>query len=522
MIKKNEEIFNDLLPINSLSDFNVNIEELINLKYIKFRYGNIPTESIGEIEEGLKRLPAVFLKIEEKEDISSIIYFTTLEYEDTVDAFFNMQEFKRILFPAKFKGSLKEIIFNLKNEYETNKRRIAENERDFKFYKRENKDVLINLYKELKNYEYINKIKKYIMHDKKGTFYMVIWVPALELNSVVNMLKLQEGIDYTIHDGKKEEIKEPTKLKNNKLIKPFEILVNMYGLPNVSEIDPTLFVAITSFIMFGFMFGDVGHGAVIFLIGILLMRKKVGMGPVMVAGGISSIIFGFLYGSIFGKEDILPQKLISPMENINTMLISGIVVGSIFILISMILNIINGIKNKEIGKIFFDKNGLAGFLLYSFVLACVAVYFLKGKLIISISNIVIIAFILILIILFGDKISQKIQKQKEKVSIPIVEKIFDIIEMLLSFASNTISFLRLAAFAINHVGLCMAVYLLANMTTGAGNLLIAIIGNAIIIVLEGLIVAIQVLRLEYYELFSRFYTGNGIEYKTIKAQAKNE
>ena len=351
---------------------------------------------------------------------------------------------------------------------------------------------------------------------------MVIWVPALELDSVVNMLKLQEGIDYTIHDGKKEEIKEPTKLKNNKLIKPFEILVNMYGLPNVSEIDPTLFVAITSFIMFGFMFGDVGHGAVIFLIGILLMRKKVGMGPVMVAGGISSIIFGFLYGSIFGKEDILPQKLISPMENINTMLISGIVVGSIFILISMILNIINGIKNKEIGKIFFDKNGLAGFLLYSFVLACVAVYFLKGKLIISISNIVIIAFILILIILFGDKISQKIQKQKEKVSIPIVEKIFDIIEMLLSFASNTISFLRLAAFAINHVGLCMAVYLLANMTTGAGNLLIAIIGNAIIIVLEGLIVAIQVLRLEYYELFSRFYTGNGIEYKTIKAQAKNE
>mgnify|MGYP000133209960 FL=1 len=176
----------------------------------------------------------------------------------------------------------------------------------------------------------------------------------------------------------------------------------------------------------------------------------------------------------------------------------------------------------KIGKIFFDKNGLAGFLLYSFVLACVAVYFLKSKLIISISNIVIIAFILILIILFGDKISQKIQKQKEKVSIPIVEKIFDIIEMLLSFASNTISFLRLAAFAINHVGLCMAVYLLANMTTGAGNLLIAIIGNAIIIVLEGLIVAIQVLRLEYYELFSRFYTGNGIEYKTIKAQAKNE
>ena len=98
------------------------------------------------------------------------------------------------------------------------------------------------------------------------------------------------------------------------------------------------------------------------------------------------------------------------------------------------------------------------------------------------------------------------------------EKIFEIIEMTLSFASNTISFLRLAAFAINHVGLCMAVYLLADMSSGVGNIAIAIIGNIVVIALEGLIVGIQVLRLEYYELFSRFYEGNGREFKSIKKQ----
>lgn len=123
--------------------------------------------------------------------------------------------------------------------------------------------------------------------------------------------------------------------------------------------------------------------------------------------------------------------------------------------------------------------------------------------------------------MFGDSLSSRIQKSKEKIKVPFVERIFDVIEMLLSLASNTISFLRLAAFAINHVGLCMAVYLLANMVEGAGNLLIAVIGNGIVIVLEGLIVAIQVLRLEYYELFSRFYEGNGIEYENISVQAKN-
>lgn len=151
----------------------------------------------------------------------------------------------------------------------------------------------------------------------------------------------------------------------------------------------------------------------------------------------------------------------------------------------------------------------------------IAYYFVTGKMIFNISTIIVIALVLIMLILFGDSLSGRIQKNKEKIKVPFVERIFDIIEMLLSLASNTISFLRLAAFSINHVGLCMAVYLLANMVEGAGNLLIAVIGNGIVIVLEGLIVAIQVLRLEYYELFSRFYEGNGREYENISVQAKN-
>ena len=120
--------------------------------------------------------------------------------------------------------------------------------------------------------------------------------------------------------------------------------------------------------------------------------------------------------------------------------------------------------------------------------------------------------------LFNDQIEGLLKKKKENAKTPIVEKVFEIIEMLLSFLSNTISFLRLAAFAINHAGLCMAVYLLADMTTGAGNILIAVIGNIVVLVLEGLIVGIQTLRLEYYELFSRFYDGSGKEYKSIKTQ----
>ena len=251
------------------------------------------------------------------------------------------------------------------------------------------------------------------------------------------------------------------------------------------------------------MFGYVGHWLVFLILGIiLLIKKKQTYGAILFAGGLSSVIFGVLYGSVFGKEDIIKPVLISPMNNINTMLVYGIAVGTVFILMAMFLNIVNGIKNKDFKKIFLDKNGVAGILLYAFVLICVAYYFLVGKMIVSTNIIIIIAIILVLIIMFNDQITNFLEKKKEKASTPIVEKIFEIIEMLLSFLSNTISFLRLAAFAINHAGLCMAVYLLANMTTGAGIILIAILGYIVVLVLEWLIVGFQTLRLEFYVLFS--------------------
>jgi V/A-type H+-transporting ATPase subunit I len=228
------------------------------------------------------------------------------------------------------------------------------------------------------------------------------------------------------------------------------------------------------------------------------------------------MIFGVLYGSVFGKEDIIPAVFMSPMENIQTMLIYGIGIGVILIIMAMILNIRNGMKNKDKRKIFFDTNGIAGLIFYVSVLV-VGIYFLvKGKMIASMGVLSIFVVLPLLAIMFKGVLGEKIFKEKDEEKSSLVEKIFEVIELLLSFASNTISFVRIAAFAINHVGLCMAVYILSNMLSGTGSFIVSVIGNIIIIVLEGLIVGIQVLRLEYYELFSRFYTGNGKEYKPLR------
>ena len=511
LMQKNYDIIKNLVFVDS------KIENLYNLKYMKFRYGTVPTKNLEEINKKIDNTDAIYFELKREEEYTWILYLTTEEFLGKVDSFFNVQDFERIWLTKEASGTPEEFINQIEKNIKENLTKIDKEKEELRNLRSDGKEILIGAYKQLLLYENVNILKKYIVHDQNGTFYIVLWVSKDNVENIKSILSNYKNVDYDIFDDD-EDIQAPTKLKNIKIFRPFETLIKMYGVPNSKEIDPTGLVAITAFIMFGFMFGDVGHGLVIFILGLILAKRKASLGPVLAIGGISSIIFGVLYGSVFGKEDIIKPILISPMDNIQTMLLSGIAVGSIFILIAMIFNIINGIKNKDLQKCLFDKNGISGFLLYGLILADVAVYFLKGQMLIPINVIVIVSIILILLILFGDTISSKLEKKKEQAKTPMVEKIFEIIEMTLSFASNTISFLRLAAFAINHVGLCMAVYLLADMSSGVGNIAIAIIGNIVVIALEGLIVGIQVLRLEYYELFSRFYEGNGREFKSIKKQ----
>lgn len=518
--KRNEEISKYIEPIKRLRGLDIEAQKLYDCKYLKFRYGNVPNENIDEIKKEIEDLEVVFFEIEKTDDVTWILYFTTDEYVGMVDGFFNMQKFDRIKLPEDLQTKPNEYIENSNMEISKNEELIKKQLEQIEEIKNLASGILPTIYRQLQTFDMVNNLKKYIVKDQNNNFYIVVWVPESNMEEIINVLNRAPRIDFVIKDAKKN-MKAPTKLKNLAIFRPFEAIVKMYGVPNISELDPTPFIAIVTCLMFGIMFGDIGHGAVILLAGLVMLIKKNNLGSILVAGGLASVGFGFLYGSVFGNEEVIKPILISPMENINTMLISGIVVGTILILISMILNIINGIKNSDIKRTLFEGNGLAGFLMYGFVLIMIAYYFLEGKMLLPMNVIVIIVLCLLFVILFNETITKIITSKKDNAKVPFVEKIFEIIEMLLSFASNTISFLRLAAFAINHTGLCMAIYLLADMTTGIGNVAISIIGNIVVIILEGLIVGIQVLRLEYYELFSRFYSGNGREYKSIEKQASN-
>ena len=285
----------------------------------------------------------------------------------------------------------------------------------------------------------------------------------------------------------------------------------MYGLPSYNEIDPSPIVALTYFLFFGMMFGDIGQGAVIILVGALMwFLKKLSLGKVLMTVGVSSMIFGCFYGSIFGIEDIIHG--FNPNENINTVLFAAVGIGMFMIVAVIIVNIINGIRQKNVEKIFFSQNGLPGLVMYigAVILVLVMLNFVKF----SIPSGLLIALIVIalLIIFLREPLTKLVEGRGDVIPESkldfILENFFELFEVVLSFLTNTISFIRIGAFALSHVGMMSVVFLLAE--TGSGyNPVILVIGNLFVIGFEGMIVCIQVLRLEFYELFGRFYEGDG-------------
>lgn len=515
--KKQEEkemIQKELIPIQHLKGLSVNLEELYHLRYLRFRYGNMTIENFEQMQKKVKELKVIIIELERTENKVWLMYFTPTDLADSVDSYFNVMKFERIWLPAEVNGKAADFMKEVERFNENSKQQIEQAKQKLMEIKKAEAQTLIDNIQQLNLLEKVNQVKKYMAHDEKGSFYFVGWIPMEQVKRILPALE-KEKLEYIIKSHDEVASVPPTHLKNHKILKPFEAIVKMYGIPNYTEMDPTAFVAITAFLMFGFMFGDVGQGAVILLIGLLLSKGKKALGPVLTAGGISAILFGFVYGSVFGKEGIIPGILPSPMSNINTMLVAGIASGAILIMIAMIVNIRNGVKKGDKERIFFDKNGIAGLVFYATMLVVVIGFLKQGKLVISLGILLTLLGLPLLLIIGKEKLGNRINHRLETEKRSIVEKLFEIVEMLLSMASNTISFVRLAAFAINHVGLCMAVYILAEMVGGAGSLIVAVIGNAIVIVLEGLIVAIQVLRLEYYELFSRFYAGDGREYKPM-------
>jgi V/A-type H+-transporting ATPase subunit I len=348
------------------------------------------------------------------------------------------------------------------------------------------------------------------LRARGGLALMTGWVPANEAR------RLERALDRTLAGRYVLQLREPTSAERDEVpsalrypswLGPFAELVRTYGVPRYGEFDPTLLFAISFVLMFGMMFGDVGQGALIALGGFALPRKVRRFRPLLVAAGLASVAFGFLYGSVFGVETLITPLWISPLHDPVRMLLAAVYWGMGFILVTQLILVVNRMVSGRLASALFDAGGVAGMVLYIGAAWGLHGWFTRDSF--GAWPALLCAAGLASVLAFNWRASRG----------PLGERLLGVIiegfESLIGFFANTLSFMRVAAFSINHGALAIAVFAIADNFGHAGKAISLVLGNLVILVLEGSIVAIQVLRLEYYEGFSRFFSGGGRSFKPL-------
>ena len=339
------------------------------------------------------------------------------------------------------------------------------------------------------------------------------WIPKRRLGMLRKTLDAHFHGRYwlDLREPSPREIAEvPSLVRYPGWLAPFVPLVKSYGVPRYGEFDPVLPFALTYLLLFGAMFGDIGHGAAILLLSLGFARRLGSMAWVGIAAGAVSILFGFLYGSLFGYEDIFPPLWLSPLHDPIRVLTIAVAFGVGFIVFTLLANAYNKGVAGRASEALFDSAGLAGLAFYLGAVGMLASW--AGVL--DIARPAAILAGLGIVVVAAYKCVEAEAGLGERILVTVIETL----ETAINLFSNTLSFMRVAAFSLNHVALALAVFTLARGLEAAGHGITLVLGNIVIIGLEGGIVAIQALRLMYYEGFSRFFNGDGKEFVPLRIE----
>ena len=413
-------------------------ERMHACQYLNFGFGRLPRESYKKLSMYKDEI-FVHHHVHETPQYVWMLYVTSDSYVDKVRKIFKDLYFEPIDIP----------MIDVKKQLEHYKDQIDD---IYAFCNEENSVHEL--------YPYIAEInEKYLLSG---------FVKADEVDHYKAIFK---DLPSTIEVKDPSEVPElecPTLLKNNWFAKPFEMFLGMYGVPKYTDFDPTGFMAFTYCLLFGIMFGDLGQGLVLFILG-LVFEKKGQIFGIINRCGITSMIFGFLFGSVFGYEELL-----NPIHQ------------SLF-----------GVREKLFDVMLLGWNVLNPVYLGIFIVLPVISFVMKEPL--------------------SNAVEHKTVKPEEGWGGYIAQSIFELIDVLLTFVTNSMSYLRVGGFVLSHAGMMLVVMTLVEMTGKAG-VAVLIFGNIFVMVLEGLIVGIQTLRLEYYEMFSRYYDAGGVQFNALSAK----
>lgn len=531
----------------AFANLKVSYSDLESLSFLTLRIGKIDPEKIDDLRA---RLGSRGIIVKLGDDDSRILAASSKKARFALDGELKEAGFTELQVPKDFKGIPDEVLLTLERnkteaaaaleEIQTERRNFAETHKD-------------ELYRLLQIYSIGSQIYSVenSLESTEFVYRITGWIPAFLIRKVMKDLDeltqsragIREFLPTEVPSVISGQEKVPVQVKHGKIVSNFERMIFSYGSPLYGTIDPTPFVALFFTVLFGIMFGDAGQGLCFLIIGILCCLKKIKIsgwekfGGIFCCIGISSTIMGLLTGEFFANETLLCPFALwvtglfgTPHAPILHMMPSSdpasitrmfaffgftISIGFIINSCGLIINIINQFSLRRIGKALFGKTGISGavFFWYVIIFAVRVVLFKHTPAAYD--------WVIISVSLFLTACSEIFQRLVDGER-PILENglfsavigaVVEIIEVISSYLSNTVSFVRVGAFALAHAVLGYIINTFVELAPGAGGIAVAILGNAIVVVLEGMIVAIQVVRLQYYEFFSKFFSETGREFK---------
>lgn len=552
-IKSHTAIYSNLCQF---ADFNASFEDIFACKYVKIRFGRIPTGNMRKLDF-YKEKPFCFFPFKNEQNFTWCLYLVPKSKSSETDYLFSSLDFERVILPEYLNGSSAEASERLLATIRDESAQLEELDKKLEQAAKDEAAMLSSVYAKLIAIDNSYELRSNVL-IVGSQFHFSGYIPASKEKEF--HVFMPDDVSVTTVETK-DDADAPVKLKNNWLFRPFEMFVKMYGLPAAGGLDPTPVVAITYILIYGIMFADLGQGLLIFLLGLLMTKfTKVKLAPIMTRIGLSSAVFGVLYGSVFGNEEIITPffrfpdvyTLLgydAPPENIfqvsSILLIAALLIGVLLVIMSMILNMIICWRAKDMENGIFGASGLLGFVFYTALIVGVGGNFVGLDLLHIWYTLPLIVLPLVLMF-FKEPIlesagakkeekagrgnidtglkeklaalfaSQQEKKKKKSVGNFIIEGVIELFETCLTYLTNTMSFLRIGGFILSHAGLMLVVNVLAGMTDGTvGFIIVQIIGNLFVTGMEGFLVGIQVLRLEFYEIFSRFFRGGGKPFRPV-------
>jgi V/A-type H+-transporting ATPase subunit I len=527
--KQREGLLSDRQQLEPVADIDLDLRAFREMRFVLPILGTMPAANVSRLQTSLSHVPHLFLTLREDPHRPVVWLAGTCSNQDVLQRAARSAYLEPLALPEGHEGAPREIIQRLDGEIADSETAIQQLAQALAALSAQHRDELRKLAWDVHvGRRLTDAIGRF--GRLRHTYVVLGWVPTESLESLTARLReiskelLIESVPAN-RQGDRRNV--PVALGTSRLLRPFQMLVTTYARPKYGEIDPTWLIAVTFPLLFGAMFGDVGHGLVLAALGALIASGSVrplkglaNLGGLILVCGLLGAVFGFLYGSLFGFEDILPAIWMQPLHNILSILIVSVAAGVLLLTIGFLIGIFNAWVSRDWAHMIFGHTGFAGLTLYVSLLGLGAT--LGGLIRVPAIIFGVLAIVSGLAVMFSELLIRLLERQRPLLEGGLatyaIQAPVELFEAVISLLSNSLSYVRVGAFAVAHGGLSSAIFILALLVgpeTSAGYWVVVVLGNLFIVGFEGLIVGIQTMRLSYYEFFSKFFSGGGMRFDPI-------